>query len=72
MTKTVKVTFKTEHDKSGNAKLVTAKPIIKKVQNHYMDGRISDSSGSVWEVIKNDNQKESTYVTVKPTKKEVN
>lgn len=66
MSQTVKVTFKTEYDKKENPKIVNAKPIIQKVQHHYIGGRISTVSGDVWDVERNPNQKESTYVTIKP------
>ncbi len=63
--KTVKITFIGSHTPNGMAILKDAKPIIKKVQHHYINGKISDSSGSVWSVAPNPNSKESTYITVR-------
>lgn len=70
MTKTVKVVYTTQHDKQGNAKLISARPIVQKVKHHYLDGRVCTSTGDVWHVIKNDNPKEATYLTVKPPRKD--
>lgn len=63
--KTVKVTFRTEHDNSGKTKLVGCKPIIQQVKHHYLSGKVGTITGDVWSVVLNDNQKESTYVTIK-------
>jgi hypothetical protein len=71
--KTIKVGLTTEHGSNDqkflnmttSPKLAKARPIIQKVEHHYIGGRVRTSSGDVWLVQANPNQNESTYIAVR-------
>ena len=61
---TCKVSLHTEYTKAGTSILKNGKTKIYEVINRYLDGSVQVSSGDIWEVIPNPNQKESTYIAI--------
>jgi hypothetical protein len=67
--KTVKVIHSVVYDAKMNPKVERAgRAIIQRVQHHYIGGKISTITGDVWDVVPNQNKKESDYITVLPKK----
>lgn len=59
---TVKIRHRSTVDKGGNAKMTSAKPLVKMVKATYSDGRIMDTSGECW-TVKLCNDADATYET---------
>lgn len=70
--KTIKVGLTTEYGDGSlksfmttSPKLAKGRPVIQKVEHHYIGGKVRTSSGDVWNVQANPNQNESTYIAVR-------
>lgn len=61
---TCKVSLHTEYTKAGTSILKNGKTKIYEVINRYIDGSVQVSSGDIWQVQVNPNQKESTYIAI--------